>query len=158
MTVPEGEFDGSGWHDCHIWGLEFRPGDPGAGDWTSDLALDIDFICEWLCGDNGCQFRVAPATLVFHGVEELKIGIDWGEQSMVHELSIATIERERTNNARIDPNQLVYRWAIKLNWPESGEISFTAVGFTQTLSAEPAVLDEQRFSRPARNELLGRFR
>jgi hypothetical protein len=52
---------------------------PDGRDWTSDLALDIDCIVEWICGvGGGGQCRVAPATLVFHGVTDLKIDIDWG--------------------------------------------------------------------------------
>jgi hypothetical protein len=60
----EADFDQLSWHDCHIWGVELRAGDADEGDWTSDLALDIDFIVEWLCGvAGGAQFRVAPAAL-----------------------------------------------------------------------------------------------
>lgn len=42
MRHTETDFDRLSWHDCHLWGLELRAGDPDAGDWTSDLALDID--------------------------------------------------------------------------------------------------------------------
>jgi len=79
MTHTEVDFDRLSWHDCQIWGLEFRAGEPDEGDWSSDLVLDIDFITEWLCGvTGGAQFRVAPATLAFHGVTDPRIGIDWG--------------------------------------------------------------------------------
>ena len=79
MIYTEADFDRLSWHDCHIWGIELRAGDPDDGDWTSDLVLDIDFIVEWICGTGGGgRFRVAPATLVFHGVTDPKIAIDWG--------------------------------------------------------------------------------
>jgi hypothetical protein len=79
MTYTEVDFERLTWHDCHIWAIELRPGDPDQGDWNSDLALDIDFIAEWICGVGGSgQFRVAPATLAFHGVTDPKIDIDWG--------------------------------------------------------------------------------
>ena len=79
MIYTEADFDRLSWHDCHIWGIELRAGDPDDGDWTSDLVLDIDFIVEWICGTGGGgQFRVAPATLVFHGVTDPKIDIDSG--------------------------------------------------------------------------------
>ena len=37
-----------------------------------------------------------------------------------------------------------YRWRIALNWPQGGAIAFGAREFTQTLRAEPVLLDEQR--------------
>ena len=51
MIYTEADFDCLSWHDCHIWGIELRAGDPDDGDWTSDLVLDIDFIVEWICGN-----------------------------------------------------------------------------------------------------------
>ena len=69
MIYTEADFDRLSWHDCHIWGIELRAGDADDGDWTSDLVLDS--IMEWICGTGGGgQFRVAPATLVFHGVTD----------------------------------------------------------------------------------------
>lgn len=63
MTHTEADFERLSWHDCHIWGLDFRVGQPDEGDWTSDLVLDIDFIAEWLCGVTGgpvsCRTRDA---------------------------------------------------------------------------------------------------
>lgn len=49
MSYTEADFDVLSWHDCHVWAVEFRAGDPDEGDWTSDLALDIDFIVECCC-------------------------------------------------------------------------------------------------------------
>ena len=98
MIYTEADFGRLSWHDCHIWGIELRAGDPDDGDWTSDLVLDIDFIVEWICGTGGGgQFRVAPATLVFHGVTDPKIDIDWGRlgsQVSLHPASIGDVERE----------------------------------------------------------------
>ena len=79
MRHTEVDFDDLSWHDCSIWGIELRPGDPDVGDWTSDLSFDIDFIVEWVCAspvaDGKVQFRVAPATLVFHGASDLTIAV-----------------------------------------------------------------------------------
>ena len=73
MTAHE-DFDRLSWHDCSLWGLELRVIEPDDDQGTSDLALDIDFVVEWLCGVDGpARFRVAPATLVFHGVTGLCI-------------------------------------------------------------------------------------
>ena len=153
----ESDFDQLSWHDCHIWGLELRPGDPDEGDWTSDLVLDIDFIVEWLCGvDGGAQFRVAPATLVFHGVTDPSINIDWGDsgfRTALHAVSIDRIERERVQEQKVYLDRPYYSWRILLNWPKSGAITFGAVGFTQTLRTEAVLTDQQSLSPGQRRRL-----
>src|SRR5574341_1497260 len=117
----DADFDGLSWHDCHIHALEFRVGDVDAGDWTSDLVLDIDFIVEWLCGvDSRAQFRVAPATLTFHGVTDLKITIDWGNsgfQNAIHEVSIGCIQRQVIQDQKVYLDRPYYEWRIQVNWP-----------------------------------------
>jgi len=79
--------------------MAFHAGDAETNDWTIDLVLDIDFILEWIPGKgDDCEFRVAPATLEFHGVTDPRIQIDWGEsgfQVALHIASIDRIERER---------------------------------------------------------------
>jgi hypothetical protein len=160
MTHTDADFDRLSWHDCHIWAIEWRAGDPDDGDWTSDLALDIDFIVEWTCGvGGGGQFRVAPATLVFYGVTDPKIDIDWGRsrfQAALHPVSIGTIEREPIQNQRVYLDRPYYRWRIRLNWPDSSEITFGAVGFAQTLRAEPVLTERQHLSSKERCRLMDR--
>lgn len=153
-TGTEADFERLSWHDCTIWGLEVHPPDPDAGDWTCDLALDIDFIVDWLCGVGNSgpfRFRVAPATLLFHTVSDLRIAIEWGNTGvLLHEISIDRIEREPASTPTVSRDRPSYRWRIKLNWPPSGEIVFDAVGFTQTLRADPAVTERQSLSRRGR--------
>lgn len=151
------DFEGVSWHDCRIWGIEFRVGDIDEDDWTSDLAFDIDFIVEWLRETGrGYQFRVSPATLVFHGVTEPRITIDnarSGFQVSLYPTSISHIERERILDQKVHLDRPYYKWKICLNSDE-GEISFGATGFTQTLRAEPVLTHSQFLylkerSRPA---------
>jgi hypothetical protein len=160
MTFTESDFDRLSWHDCHIWAVELRVGDPDNEDWTSDLVLDIDFIVEWLCGvGGGGQFRVAPATLVFHGVTDPKIDIDWGHsgfQTALHPVSIGQLERQRIQDQKVYLDRPYYSWKICLNWPDRGLITFGAVGFTQTLRAEPILSENQRLSRSERIGLTTR--
>ena len=60
----ERDFDRLSWHDTHFHGFSLREGDYGSGT----LILDMDFILEWLCEEDGrCNFRIAPADL----------GLDW---------------------------------------------------------------------------------
>jgi hypothetical protein len=67
------DLDDRSWHDDALYGMRLDIGDVARGDWLSDLVLDIDHIVEWLCGADGqCRFRVAPATLAFHRVTDLR--------------------------------------------------------------------------------------
>ena len=156
----EGDFERLSWHDCHLWRIGLGVGDPDEGDWTSDLVLGIDFIVEWMCGVGGVpQFRIAPANLVFHGVTDLRIVIDWGDtgcQAGIHLISIDRIERERLQDQKVYLDRPYYRWRVVLNWPAGGEITFGAAGFTQTLLAEPVLCDRQHLPPRARNRLTGR--
>ena len=160
MTYTEADFDRLSWHDCHIWAVELRAGDPDVGDWTSELAFDIDFIVEWMCGsDGGGQFRVAPATLVFHGITDPKINIDWGRsgfQVSLYPPSIGNVERELIRDQKVYLDRPYYTWRIRLNWPDSNEITFGAVGFTQTLRAEPVLTKKQSLSLTERSRLPSR--
>jgi hypothetical protein len=144
------EFERLSWHDCYIWGVEFGVGDAATDDWTSDLILDIDFIVEWLCGvGRNAQFRVAPATLTFHGVTDPRISVDWGSsgfQTALHGVSIDRIERGRVANQKVFLDRPYYSWRIVLNWPKDGFITFGAVDFTQTLLAEPVLTERQHLT------------
>ncbi|HEX7449157.1 MAG TPA: hypothetical protein VF306_16505 [Pirellulales bacterium] len=158
---PTDDFEQYCWHDCRIWGIEFQTGEPEQGDWTSDLRLDIDYICQWLCDSGPCRFRVAPALLVFHEVMNLAISFERrdpaGYPVPAHPLSISEVERQPANKDQSMTDQSQHLWKIKLNDPDGGLISFSASGFTQTLRTEPVLLDEQCFSLRDRRELLARF-
>jgi hypothetical protein len=152
--VTEPAPDPWSWHDNLIHGLAFAVGDPEAGDWRCDLALDIDHIVEWLCdATGGARFRVAPATLVFHDVSDLAIALDFadgGPPRTLNEPSIAAMSREPLPGhpmARAGP---YFRWRIALNLPPGGEIAFGASGFTQSLRAEPSLVDQPRLPRGRR--------
>jgi len=144
------DFDDWSWHDNALYGVGLDVGDCARGDWHADLVLDIDHIVEWLCGADGqVRFRVAPATLTFHHVTDLHIAIDCGDSGgriALYPLSIDAITRERIADQKICLDRPYYRWRIGLNLPQGGALSFGASGFTQTLRAEPVVLDQQQLS------------
>lgn len=156
-TVSEREFDDLSWHDNIVYGLRFDVGDASRGDWRHDFILDIDYIAEWVSsGERGARFRAAPATLTFHEVTDLRIGVDFGDsdsRTAINDLSIADISRSQVDDKQRFPEQDYYRWRIDLNLPQGGEIAFGARGFTQTLRAAPVLLDEQRL--PPGNRRLG---
>ena len=146
--VSDADFARLSWHDDTLYGLRFELGDVDRGDWRSELALDLDHIVEWLCGsDRSVRFLVAPATLVFHDVTDLEIALDWGDSG--HRTALGEPQIDRVTRAQIADQKICldrpyYRWRIAFNWPAGGAIGFGASGFTQTLRAAPAVLDQQR--------------
>ena len=161
MTTPQpvSDFDGLSWHDDTIYGLRFDVGESSQGDWHADLVLDIDHIVAWVRGETGgISFRVAPATLTFYSVTDLRITIDWGDsgdRTALHDASIDGITREPVPDQVDYPAREHYRWRIALNWPQGGAITFGARGFTQTLRAEPVLLDEQRLPAGTRGRDRG---
>jgi hypothetical protein len=160
MTAGASEYDGLRWHDNTIYAFHLDAADPDRGVWRSDLVLDIDHIVEWICGIDGrAKFRVAPATLVFHDVTDLRITIDFGTNAFrrtLNELSIGAITREPVRAQGAAGPFPYFLWRIDLNLPQGGEIAFGASGFTQTLRAEPQMLDEQRLPASARPHLVRR--
>ena len=148
MSGTHGAFDGWMWHDNLIYALRLDAPDPDAGNWRSDLVLDIDFISDWLCqADGSVKFRVAPATLTFHDVTDLRIAVDFRDSAhrqTINELSISEVERTETNPEGSSGEQVYYRWTIKLNLPADGEIAFGASGYSLALRDEAMLLDQGR--------------
>jgi hypothetical protein len=143
---PAGELS---WHDNPIYAIHFDVGDASAGDWRCDLVLDIDHILDWICAVEGSvRFRLAPATLVFHDVTDLRMALDFTTVShpqTMMTLSIAAITSEPVPWPWSPAALPYHRWRIDLNVPVGGAIAFGASGFTQTMRAEPVVVDEQRW-------------
>jgi hypothetical protein len=159
--MTETDFDKVSWHDCHLWGFELHRGEPDEDDWTSDLVFHLDYIVEWLCGvDRRMSFRIAPARLTFHGVTDLKLAIDWGQsgfQVVPAQVTINRISREQITDQKVFLDRPYYRWTIELHQTlTKGGIEFGAVGFTQTLLADPVVKAQQSLTLRERDRLLGR--
>lgn len=73
----ETDFGRLSWHDNFVYAIKFPNPDIDVADWRSDLVLDIDYIVEWTLGvDRSFRFLVSPADLTFHGVTDLRLGID----------------------------------------------------------------------------------
>ena len=125
------DFDGMSWHDCRIHGIAL-PAE------SHELALDIDFIVEWLCPVPGAavEFRVAPATLVFTAVTDLALDVD----SQGGALHINMIDREPAEIRGAGGVPYPYpRWLIRCH---EGRLSFRATGFTQYLRVAPRLIRE----------------
>jgi hypothetical protein len=142
-------FDQSSWHDNAVYGVRLEVGDPDRGTWHSRLILDIDYILEWICGTaGGAQFKVAPATLTFEDVTDLKLALDQGDSGCRIALqvpTIDTIQRERVVDQKICLDRPYWRWRIAFNQPQGGTMAFGASGFHQRFRADPVVSDSQLF-------------
>lgn len=136
------------WHDNPIHGLRLEIGDVAAGDWRSELVLDIDHILSWACGPEGARFQIAPATLAFQNAGDLCLAVDCGDtggQVALHTLSIDRITREQVQGQKVCLDRPYYRWRIELNWPAGGLIRFAASGYTLALRGDPVTTDQPWF-------------
>ena len=145
------------WHDNQIHGIALRTADPDRDDWTSDLSIDIDHIVEWVKTEGRARFRVAPATLTFHGVTDLSLG--WSHLVSGHQVGIALpwidrIERELVKDQLVHLDRPYYAWRIVFASPPGGEISFGAWGYSQKLRKEPVLQDEQGLTFVERSTLV----
>ena len=138
------DFDRLSWHDNHVHGLSISEGQYGSGE----LTLDLDFILEWSKSESGTvQFIIAPASLTFHEVTDLKLALDYPSVSAaIGPFSIAGIERRFETRERYTATL----WTISINWPK-GEISFEATGFSQVLRASPVIKDQQSLTKGKRS-------
>ena len=146
MTYTDADFEQLSWHDCHVWGVAFHAGD--VNDLASELVFDIDFILDRIAGADGkpTRFRVAPATLVFEEVTDLRVSLDWGNSGFplsINPPAIDGIERECVPDRMVYPARRYYQWQVRFSWPPAAEIVFKSVGFSQTLRAEPILSERQ---------------
>lgn len=160
LTWTAEDFETLSWHDDTVYGVRLAVADPQAGDWRSDLILEIDHIVEWIGASEQEQrinFRIAPAHLTFHDTTDLDLRLNWGDsgsQTNLSEASIDRIERARVQDQKICLDRPFYRWAIEMNWPHGGRIAFGASGFTLTLLADPVLSDQQALSPAERAKRL----
>ena len=121
------DFDKMGWHDNHIYKICL----------TEDLEMDLDYIFKWNQPDlEGLPFTfwVAPATLVFKNIKNLRFEFDIGFEDS---FEIEDIERENKN-----------QWTVITR---QGDIQFTSEGFEQFIRQDPSFQFGQTISYAERN-------
>jgi hypothetical protein len=92
-------------------------------------------------------------------VTDPKVAIDWGGrtfQTSIHHVIINRITREPIVDQKVFLDRPYYRWLVDLQTLTRGKIEFGAVGFSQTLLAEPVLSARQHLTRHERNRLTGR--
>ena len=134
----EADFEQMGWHDVHVRAIAFHPE-------SFELWLDIDYIFSWVDpqgSDKHYSFWLAPATLVFENVYDLKFDIE----SHDGDLELQGIERGEAStprNAATIAKQTEWRWLLDFN---EGQIVFRSVGFSQFTRRSPVLVPVQQFT------------
>lgn len=131
MRWHTADFEAMQWHDVPVHGFRILADERG----TAELVLDIDFILEWIRGDDDrFRFRIAQAVLQFHEVFGLRFALDYVACSAgMSPFAIDRIERvplRETVDGEDDFGP--WRWRIDMNWPE-GFLEFESSGFSQWL-------------------------
>ena len=93
--------------------------------------------------------------MIFHDVTDLRVSLDFGRSchcQALDELSIAAIPQEPVRDSL--RGTAVRPVAHRTQSAARGEITFGASGYTQTLRAEPVLLDDQRLPARGRPPLL----
>src|SRR5687768_10987408 len=117
-----------GWHDATVHGIAFLSE-------TWELALDLDYVFEWVEHtepEPHFTFWVAPCTLVFDNVSDLRL-----ELEPYPELSVADLSRADPGvprNAEFIGKAADWQWTLECH---QGVISFRATGYTQYVRAAP---------------------
>lgn len=158
-TWTDSSFEDLCWHDCSVWSIGFSS--PGPEDWSDDaLTFDLDYILEWPCTPGGRSlFSVAPATLSFRDVTDLRVRLDWPRTDFRTVPGLPVIQelcREPVAASGALPIEPYSLWTMRMAFPVDGGISFGASGFTMTLRAAPVWTPEQQLSAAQRRRILGR--
>lgn len=130
----EADFTDMGRHDAVLYSMSFPQAD-------CVVRFDIDYIFKWHW-DSGAAtgWDIAPCTLEFNGISNLKLSLDWQMQG---DTSIQNIAR---NNCRLSPNGKFTVWDYQIEL-DIGDLSFTSTGFTQALRSRPIFSASQSLGR-----------
>lgn len=128
----DADFELMGWHDSAIWSLAIL------GE-QFELLFDIDYIFQWVHPvppEQYFSFWVSPATLVFAGVQNIKIDL---EIDYIELIEVADLHREGPLPSP-DGSITNWRWKMEL---QQGTIEFEASGFTQYTREAPFFTSQQ---------------
>jgi hypothetical protein len=142
LVWSQDDFDLMGWHDATVHAFALIPE-------QFELVLDIDYILKWEEPEPPAvyyTFWISPATLVFEGVQDIKINLDIDH---IQDIDLQGIEREGPVPA---PNgELVdWNWVVEAN---QGSITFRATGYRQYFRRPPIRIKEQGFEQSQRGGL-----
>jgi hypothetical protein len=126
--LNESEAELESFHDCYAHGLHWR-----RDQFT--FCIDLQYILEWIApsdASSGYRFSICEAWLMFRGVSELKVSMDWSGSALDSEIGAMRVLKSRTT-----PNgQLDRYFEIEFADPD-GIISLWSTGYEVSLLQEP---------------------
>jgi hypothetical protein len=137
----EDDFELMGWHDATIHAIALPTEE-------FECQFDIDYIFQWvgpLPGEGHFRFWVAPATLVFENVYEVRFDIEPSPELTVQDLLRS--EPGTPRNANFVDSKKDWRWTLECH---QGTISFRACRFKQFIRQAPVFKMGQALSVPER--------
>lgn len=134
------DFDNMNWHDANIYGMIIEKQE---GLENGSLIFDIDYIFEWvhhIAPLEPFTFWVAPCTLIFKEVYELRIDVDQqGNTFELFDFDSITMSSKK----ELDNGCTVYEWLLGLH---IGEMQFKSLGFNQIVRKAPIYTNSQVLS------------
>ena len=130
----EGDFTEMGWHDVTVWSMLAAPE-------TYEFVFDLDYIFKWLNpaeGETYFRFWVAPATMVFENVNDVKINIE-SPQGSIEIFDLKCGDPISTPNGLC--TQQTYRFEC-----QEGEVSLQATGFKMYVRRPPVLISRQKLN------------
>jgi hypothetical protein len=129
----DNDFSIMGWHDATLWAMMANPPD-------FEFLIDLDYIFKWVNPkpwETYFKFWVAPATMMFENVHDVKINIE-SSQGIIEIADLLRENPHRTPNGKFTAH--TYRFEC-----QEGEISLIATGFKMFVRRMPELLEKQRY-------------
>ncbi len=127
----EKDFKVMGWHDSTVWSML-------ANTDYFEYLIDLDYIFKWIQpkdGENHFNFWVAPVTMVFENVCDIKIDIE----SPQGNIEIADLHME---SPELTPNGKFTLHTYRFECQE-GEITLKATGYKMFVRQKPKLVEGQ---------------
>ena len=127
----ESDFKVMGWHDSIVWGLL-------SNQEKFEYLIDLDYIFNWVHpkeGEKQFKFWVAPVTMVFENVYDIKINIE----SQQGEIEVSDLHMEnpcKTKNGKY--TEYIFSFEC-----QEGEISLSSTGFKMYVRRKPIFQQHQ---------------
>jgi hypothetical protein len=132
----EEDFESMAWHDSRIYAVSFSA--------EFQLIFDIDYIFKWVLTGKTYKFWIAPCTLVFENVYDIRFDLS------TPEIDIDDIERnnpQRPKNADYIKREIEFDRIIETR---QGSISFKSIGYKQYVRQLPKLIHGQYFGIESR--------
>lgn len=108
-------FNDIDWRECKIHSIAFN-------DEEFEFLLDIDYLGKWIEAENGYNYKISTATLVFKNVWDLNLSLEFNIDLFIQEIYRSNPGLPR-NSKYIKGTE--YEWKIET---VNGVITFKSIG------------------------------